>query len=113
MNIYQTLLEWINAKGKTESNVLTIVQLDYQNGKYNDFNAPSKVYSLEDYKAVADREFTVQDALAWQYTPELDPLVKVYVGFDDGSGMAYEILNDGEKSLIAGVSSIPDYGFVN
>lgn len=39
LNIYQEFLQYCSPR--TEEDIVSIEQLDYQNGRYNDFNAPS------------------------------------------------------------------------
>lgn len=104
MNVYQELLKYC-----PEEEIVKVMQLDYQDGKFNDFNAPDHDYTLDEYKALADRAFTVEECKAYTYRSGLDPLVKVYIFKKDGSGGAFEVLWS-DENIICGWSSIPFAG---
>lgn len=103
MNIYQEFLQYCSPR--TEEDIVSIEQLDYQNGRYNDFNAPSKQYTLAEYRAEADRIFDLYEFLNYQYRPGLDARVKIYVYFNNGGIAAFEILY-GDDGMAGGWSTV-------
>lgn len=104
MNIYAEFLEY--CEPRTEADIEHIRQLDYQGGKYDDFNAPEHIYTLEEFKAAANRTFKLEEFRNFKYRPGLDPRTKIYVHFKDGNSAAFEIMF-GEDGMVAGWSSIP------
>lgn len=111
MNIYAEFLEY--CEPRTEADIEHIRQLDYQDGKYDDFNAPEHIYGLEEFRTVANRTFKLEEFLNFKYQPGLDPRTKIYVHFKDGNAAAFEILFS-EDGLMPTWSSIPKRsGFIS
>lgn len=104
LNIYEVFLSF--CLPHTEEDIDYIEQFDYHNGKYNDFNAPSSVFTLKQYEEVANRYFTLAEFHNYRYEKKLDPLVKIYVRFKDGSSGAFEIMY-GDEGMGGCWSSIP------
>lgn len=106
MNIYQSMLTHLDARNRTEDEIAHVIQLDYGAGGANDFSSPEKVYSLEEYKQLADRIFTIDEVVNWKKSQGLDPIVKVYIVLNNGDALTFEILHS-PSSIMAGSSFTP------
>lgn len=107
-NIYKMFLYY--CQPRTVMSIESIEQVDLLDDDWsNEFISPMVKYTLDEYRNLANREFTKDDVKNHKFSKGLDPLRKIYVNFNDGSGAAFEIMWDNRTyKIFGGWSSIPN-----
>lgn len=107
-NIYKMFLYY--CQPRTVMSIESIEQVDLIDDDWlNEFTSPMVKYTLDEYRNLANRDFTVDEVKNYKLTKSLDPLRKIYVNFNDGSSAAFEIMWDNRTyKIFGGWSSIPN-----